>query len=374
MEGFGIYSLKAGIILTLFWAIYRLFLQKETFYRFNRGFLLAGLFASLILPLIIIRYTVEINSPNDPISLLYLSEMIPTAKGSFTVTLSKYCRQLFPLIYLTVLTMLLITRSFGLIRLFRIIHRNKSKRYAGYRLIESSEFSGAFSFFRYVFVPLNLDETDKQIILKHENTHIEQKHRLDLLLVNALCLLWWYIPLIWLYAKVVKDNHEYLADRNVLMDYQPELYQQTLLNQWFKMPVFPIVHTFAYINQLNRIIMMKKNISNPLKKLSAFMAIPFLAVFLLAFSEKEVVILESVTMQQDPVIKHDSIFRIRSLHEGVQPLWIVDGKEVSTINDLNPENIENISVLKDASANDVFGVKGKNGVILITTKKGSSNQ
>ena len=51
------------------------------------------------------------------------------------------------------------------------------------------------------------------------------------------------------------------------------------------------------------------------------------------------------------------------------PLIIIDGKEsTQNIEDLDPENIQSISVLKDASVNK-YGDKGKNGVILITTKK-----
>ncbi|KJF45345.1 SusC/RagA family TonB-linked outer membrane protein [Draconibacterium sediminis] len=52
------------------------------------------------------------------------------------------------------------------------------------------------------------------------------------------------------------------------------------------------------------------------------------------------------------------------------PLVLVDGVE-RNMNELDPNEIENISVLKDASATAVFGVKGANGVILITTKRGT---
>ncbi len=55
------------------------------------------------------------------------------------------------------------------------------------------------------------------------------------------------------------------------------------------------------------------------------------------------------------------------------PLIQVDGVERS-MSDLNPEDIENITVLKDASATAVFGVRGANGVILVTTKRGSEGK
>ncbi len=51
-----------------------------------------------------------------------------------------------------------------------------------------------------------------------------------------------------------------------------------------------------------------------------------------------------------------------------QPLYFVDGKEVASIEHLDPESIESISVLKDKQAENLYGEKGKNGVILVTTK------
>jgi TonB family protein len=51
------------------------------------------------------------------------------------------------------------------------------------------------------------------------------------------------------------------------------------------------------------------------------------------------------------------------------PLYILDGKEISNISFLNPKDIESISVLKDKSATALYGKKGENGVIIITTKK-----
>lgn len=65
---------------------------------------------------------------------------------------------------------------------------------------------------------------------------------------------------------------------------------------------------------------------------------------------------------------------VGSLTEGASsPLVLVDGVERS-FSQLDPNEIENISVLKDASATAVFGVRGANGVILVTTKRGKEGQ
>ena len=52
------------------------------------------------------------------------------------------------------------------------------------------------------------------------------------------------------------------------------------------------------------------------------------------------------------------------------PLVMVDGIETPNYNNIDPNEIENVSILKDASATAVYGVRGANGVILITTKRG----
>ncbi|MBS2210151.1 TonB-dependent receptor [Carboxylicivirga mesophila] len=56
------------------------------------------------------------------------------------------------------------------------------------------------------------------------------------------------------------------------------------------------------------------------------------------------------------------------------PLYVVDGMFLDDINFLSPNDIETMSVLKDASAAAIYGVRAANGVVLITTKSGSKNR
>ena len=79
-----------------------------------------------------------------------------------------------------------------------------------------------------------------------------------------------------------------------------------------------------------------------------------------------------------------------SLSASNEPLWVVDGTPIYTgehtnlipgmsttispLSFINPDDIESITVLKDATATSIYGANGANGVILITTKKGSKGQ
>lgn len=77
---------------------------------------------------------------------------------------------------------------------------------------------------------------------------------------------------------------------------------------------------------------------------------------------------------------------ISSINAGNSPLWVLDGVIVNTgdasrltttanlLSTLNPNDIESISVLKDAAATSIYGSQGANGVILITTKKGRAGK
>ena len=71
----------------------------------------------------------------------------------------------------------------------------------------------------------------------------------------------------------------------------------------------------------------------------------------------------------------DSSIQIRgySSNSKTTPLMIVDGLKVSDINYLDPDNIASIEILKDAASAAIYGIEAGNGVILVTTKSGSSS-
>ena len=62
-----------------------------------------------------------------------------------------------------------------------------------------------------------------------------------------------------------------------------------------------------------------------------------------------------------------------SISQDNSPLYIVDGFEVSSINDIPSSDIETIDVLKDAASTAIYGARGANGVIIVTTKSGKTD-
>lgn len=72
----------------------------------------------------------------------------------------------------------------------------------------------------------------------------------------------------------------------------------------------------------------------------------------------------------------DAIFRVRGTgtFRDANPLFVVDGMIVNDISFINPQDVDNVSVLKDASATAIYGSRGANGVIIVTTRKGSADR
>jgi TonB-linked SusC/RagA family outer membrane protein len=65
---------------------------------------------------------------------------------------------------------------------------------------------------------------------------------------------------------------------------------------------------------------------------------------------------------------------INSINGGNNPLVVIDGLQGGNLNTLNPEEVQSIEILKDASATAIYGSRGANGVVLVTTKKGRSGK
>jgi TonB-linked SusC/RagA family outer membrane protein len=65
---------------------------------------------------------------------------------------------------------------------------------------------------------------------------------------------------------------------------------------------------------------------------------------------------------------------IGSINSSSAPLIIVDGAEAASLNDIDPNVIENISILKDAASTAVYGARATNGVIVVTTKRGQKGK
>lgn len=297
---------KAGLITAIFFCCYKAFLERETFYVFNRHFLLAGLLASLLLPLFIFSQTVYV----EPISAsaldmaLYangINENSENALESFWTT-SYFVKTL---LYMYASGVLFFCLRFGL-SLFRVLRfctclpakagEHDSFKEKGLRYIAVSGLPAPFSFFNtIVYDPEASTAEELELILAHERQHAHQRHSVDLLLGRFMCVLFWFNPLQWFYARAIEQNLEYMADAKVAeLGFPRKAYQLALVQvSYGQTPA--LTQSFYQSLIKKRIIMLNKNRSNQLNKFKALFLLPVLALFLWGFNVEEVQVIKNAS-------------------------------------------------------------------------------
>ncbi len=369
------YFLKSAIVLALFYGFYWSFLRKETFFRFNRYYFIGSMISSLFLPLINIGTLLPGNevTPVRTISESYVSFQntviapeIYSAPVEKVQNMTWQAGDILLFVYVAgavVLTLRLLTQVTVLaIR----IRRSDPIDIDNIKVILHKKVRSPFSFFNYVFVnPEQFNETDMGDVLLHEKEHIDQKHGFDLLFAELLTILQWPNPFAWLTKKSLIETHEYLADSAVLKKGVPvDEYQRTLISFMLGAGNPALITPFNFSLNKKRLIMMKKIKSPNIRKLRSLILLPFVAILLIAFSDPS---MPKTSKQSSPLQKQDTT---KAMNIPEQILYIKDGTEISyeEMKKIPHDSIARVSVLKGDMAAK-YGGKGKDGVIIITTKK-----
>lgn len=367
MEALAIYLFKSSLCALVFLSIYWCFFKNETFYHFNRYFLLIGLIGSVVCPFYTYFYEVNVIPTGG------FSQFAQSAKASDYSVRNWFNIAL--VAYFTGACILLIRHIIGLSKIKRIINHYGCISAKGYKLVSAPEFKTSFSVFNYIIIDgsSEVSETERKMILEHELAHIKQGHWIDLLASQVFCMVQWFNPFAWLYLHAIKQNHEYLADQAVLkLGNSPAMYRAALINHSLGISAFTFVSSFAHFDKLKRINMMSKPPSTSAKKLAAIVVIPALALFFWAFARPKIRLVTpnkfSTTRSVESAAKDAKKSKIIKPNK-LSPVVYLDGVEIESTDNVNPDDIESIDVIKDKTAIAVYGEKGKNGVILITSKK-----
>ena len=282
MEALFIYLLKSAILLSVIAIIYHLFLRKSTFFILNRIYLLLGLFASFALPLI--QYSYDVTVINIPITQeqLFTPDRLTESGNSF----NNIPTILFT-IYITGIALYLLRILQAYKKVNRLMKKGNTERGNGYKIITHKDIESPFSVLNNIFINTgNLSDTEREAVLRHEITHIKQRHWIDLLCSECMLLLQWFNPMVRLYISLQKENHEFLADKAVVRSgISPALYKAVLLNLQFNGPVFPFANSFNYSNKSKRLIMVTKEKSPSWKRMLILVLIPVFTIHIWATAE-----------------------------------------------------------------------------------------
>ena len=282
MEALGMVLFKSAAWLTGFALVYLLVLRNERYFRLNRLYLLTGIAASLFFPFYTFHYTVVIPSIQTSTATM-VDELITGGVISEETTLPFYFW-----IYLAGITLVLLRLLFQTWKIIRKLKETGYEQTGSVKLVRTSDYASSFSFFSYVFVNPSTATSEMEVIMNHEREHIQQRHWLDLLLVELICIVQWFNPFAWIYVHLVRQNHEYLADEQALQrTADPVIYQAALLNQLLGAPVFSLTNSFSYSLNKKRFSMMKKKIESPFRKLKILVVLPLVAMLFYAFAAPE---------------------------------------------------------------------------------------
>jgi len=442
MNSFLIYILKVSLGLAIIGIPYYFLLRSDRNLSLKRFYLLGGLVLSFILPLIKVSLSSNIVS-DIPVFFLNLERPdfevgvagseVSSASYSFNFT---YFIITF---YLLGIFVLFSRNIFSMISWLKI----KKSSFSLQQGVLYSENNEVFTLFNTIHLPKSYIDTEAHSsILIHEQAHIRQMHFIDLLISELAILLTWFNPFTWLITRMIKENHEHLADREVLSQgVNPARYRAHLLNQTLGLRVFRLGHSFNYSLTKKRFEMMKNKNSkwNGIVKLAFLLPAIMLSLGFLSISSAQggklkgtvvfsdtgkpstgaailikgtavgTVADESGNFELQLTGKAELVFsyvgyetklvscepgqkikvklepavinldfsqneikienKIVLKGEGPQPVFIVDGERVEDISDINPDDIESMTLVKGIAAKDKFPeIEMGKGVVEIATK------
>jgi hypothetical protein len=308
-----VYLVKSTVLLGLLWGLYALLLENEKMHRFNRFYLLAALVIGLTAPLI--QFNIQPNSKVGGIDLVQIDQIVeapsefvvetikplvtdtPIPEEQLTVPYITPRYNTFALLlilaYIAIATIFLGKFVFGLHEIFTSHKKGKIITWKDTALVLMDEAVTPQSFLKWIFLNREDYESGKigDEILEHERTHIKQKHSLDVLIIEALKVVFWFNPFIYGFRNAILLNHEFLADEHVVTHVSDrKKYQETLLRFTTTEKATSLGHRFSQSNpkrRLKKLAMKNRKKLSTLKGFSVFVALLILSTACLEYEVQD---------------------------------------------------------------------------------------
>lgn len=275
-----IYLLKVSAGLGIIYLPYYLLFRNDANLVINRFYLLSGLISTWVFPFISFwRPELFVNlAPTvfiDPNGTDALPINLASSGSNPGLTINWI--QVLIIVYLAGLLFLL-AKNLVILLKWNLAWQ-KSKNNDGVAFTENDQ---VFTIFYRIFIPRKLkDQQDFDNILLHEKAHIGQLHFIDLMLMEFTLLLTWFNPFSWLISRMIKENHEHLADRHVLSaGVNSARYRAQLLNHTLGVNVFRLGNQFNHSLTIKRFNMMKKPRKSPMGIIKFALLIPAILITL----------------------------------------------------------------------------------------------
>jgi TonB family protein len=281
------YFLQVNLCWSLFYGLYYALLSRETFFNLNRIYLIISLLVGLAIPLSISRVEVLTEMPVietvQPIAVS-IAEFQQNIEANIVETQAQTLSiwTVLAWVYGLGMAFFLLKFSIGLYRIFQLYKRGEKYQKQHFKLINTEGVKTPFSFFNWIFINDKISQNaDFQQIIAHEKAHVQQKHSLDIVGLEILRGVFWLSPLVHLYARSLRNVHEYLADAAVLQNTEKKQYGRLLISQTVAGSGLVLVNHFNFSQLKKRITMMTRNPSKRQNLVKYVLALP---VFVLLVS------------------------------------------------------------------------------------------
>ncbi|MCP2026746.1 beta-lactamase regulating signal transducer with metallopeptidase domain [Flavobacterium sp. HSC-32F16] len=325
------YLLKSGILLFVFYAVYKLLLENEKMFRFNRAYLLGSLALSFVLPLNIFSFGSKFLFGTK---LIQLNEVV-IQKSSQNLQSISYNDFLVPIlvsIYVLIVLFLIIRFLLNLYSFYKKIKESKTDLINGENVVLIDDAVLPHSFWNTIFINKSEFENGKipNELIMHEKAHLVQKHSLDILFLEILQIAFWFNPLIILYKKAIKLNHEFLADEAVNKQFNSVSdYQNLLLDFASNKKTISLASNINYLITKKRLLMMTKK-ESPVNTVLKVVITTVICVFVLfIFSAKSLaqkVQGKPVSVEKESIEAADTIEKKPEFPGGLMAFYKFFGK------------------------------------------------
>jgi len=286
------YLIKQSISLAIVYLFYWMVLRRLTFYNRNRWYLLGYSILSFLIPFINISPFLQKNEwgDNKLLNIIPLFEnYTPENAGIDTTAISGGWGR-----WDWFLCLLLTGIGLMLVRLFiQLLSFQKMKKASclisenEVRVYQVNKSIIPFSFGNSIFINQHLhDEGELKKVISHEFVHVRQKHSIDIMWAELLCVLNWFNPFAWFIRSAIRQNLEFIADSKVIDEGIDKQQYQYLLLKVIGNNHFSIANQFNFSSLKKRITMMNKMKTARVQLIKFLFVLPVIAVLLLAFRER----------------------------------------------------------------------------------------
>ena len=279
------YSLLASTLLIVVWAVYKCVLANTGCFRFNRILLLSCITLAFVFPIFILNsfWVADIMENNieiafNPVEIAYIANTVSeqiTPIWDYIVTL-----------FLIGVIVMILYFLVSLVRLALFILKGEHIKQDDCRIILHRHNSVApFAWCGYIMMPRRDWYEFGQMIVCHEKAHIECRHWIDLLFMQAGIIITWYCPAIWLLRNELHTLHEYEADSRVLESgVKREEYQMFLIKKTVGARFATLSNCLNHSSLKKRITMMLSSKQTGTARVRAFVMVPAMALALIGLA------------------------------------------------------------------------------------------